>query len=68
MINLIIILGLLIIIGGGIFYFQRQSVKTGRNEQKLENAEEAIDNVKKANSVKFDDTDDDRLREKYGRK
>lgn len=68
MTNLIIILGLLLGLGGMIIYVRRQDRKTGQNEQKLEHAEEAIENVKKSNRAESSDDHDDELREKYGRK
>lgn len=67
MTKLIIVLGLLVLIGGGIALFHRSSKKTGQNEQKLEDAEDAIDKVKKSNSVKHDATFDDELRKKYNK-
>lgn len=67
MTKIIIILGLLSSLVGGFIYLRYQFKKTGHNEQKLKNAEGAIDNVKKANSVKHDGSFDDKLRDKYRR-
>jgi hypothetical protein len=66
MTNIIIIFGLLSGLIGGLYYVYRKIMMTGQNEQKLNNAEKALENVKKANNVSSSDDHDDELRDKYG--
>lgn len=40
--------------------------RSGRDKERLKNAEKTIDAVKKGNIAAADDSHDDKLREKYG--
>lgn len=48
-------------------YMRHKHTMLGREEQRLENAEETIENVEKANTVEHDDTYDRELLEKYNK-
>jgi hypothetical protein len=68
MLEVVVGLGLLLSIFGALIYASYRERKTGRDQQKLDNAEEAIENVKKANNAASDSSFDDELQQKYGRK
>lgn len=69
MTSLLAILNLLKGLGGVLmkvlpsFLIYRQ----GEKNERLKNAEKTLENVKKGNVVEFDDSFDDKLRDKYNR-
>jgi len=69
MTSLVTILNFIKGLGGFLMKFLPELLifKAGEKNERLKNAEESIENVKKANRVESNSNYDDKLREKYNR-